>query len=301
VLLIGLAYLSAVYVLVPETRGDRDGSEAKRDRGLEAIEKRVCEHAEKIKRLRMTLVAKGPGEGTRTVARLLLDGDERFRFELTRGDDWHAAWIYDGTEGWHLQRSQYEVEFAQYENVDQVRYAVRRSRAVRGSFLEETALLYPYVAPEAFRDLFRNSSVRRVRWLRDDEFQGRPCRVVRIESRVLWWRIRTDLWLEPREPRVVKLESSTAYRPRLLGRWRKWQVVWKAVSVVSEFDTNPTFDDADFDVLPLLREFAEAVAHRTGELITTEEAFRRMPSGTPDGSGDADNDQEGDSRQEAPE
>ena len=280
VLGIGLAYLAAVYLLVPEThplsnmRGTRYGP------GLRGFEQRLIERAAKIERLRMTVVSKGPYAGRRVVGTLLLDGKKRVRVETKGGGVWQCAWVHDGTEGWHIVHSPGKPYFhlETFDAIDDI----RRSDDLFGfSWEHEVVALYPYVSP---RKLQRLLSGARVTLVGEEKFRGKRCRILRVEERSRRFKERVDLWIIRDEQRVVKTEATSAFR---FGLLRKWLFYRKIVSVVTEFDDDATFKDSEFDPVPLIRAFADAVKRGTDEILTTEELLRGQPA-EPDSDGAED-------------
>lgn len=283
VLLIGLAYLAAIYLLVPEThplseflRGTRYGP------GLRGFERRLIERAAKIERLRVTVVWKSR-RGERVVGKLLLDRGDRILLDVKCGERWRSALVHNGAEGWFMK---FSPEASRFELT---RYKTKRfdfgiKRVMSFVWRHQVAPLYPYVAPDKLSDLLRSS---RVTLLGERRFRGRPCRVVRIDDRARILRRRVDLWILQDEQRIVKTESSWGFRFGLLAGLRKWRFELMGVSVVAEFEADAQFDDSEFDPVPLIRDFADAVKRGMDEILTTEELLRGEPP-APDSDGAED-------------
>jgi hypothetical protein len=273
VLLIGLAYLAAVYLLVPEThprseflRGTRYGP------GLRGFEQRLIERAAKIERLRMTVVWESR-RGEPVVGKLLLDRGDRILLDVKCGERWRSALLHNGPEGWFMEFSLEDSRFV-LTRFETKGFDFGSKRAMFFVSRHQVALLYPYVAPDELSDLLRSS---RVTLLGERRFRGKPCQVVRIDRRERIVRKWVHLWILQDEQRIVKTESSWGFRFGLLAGLRKWRKP-TVVSVVAEFEADARFDDSEFDPVPLIRDFADAVKRGTDETLTTEELLRGEPA-----------------------
>ncbi len=279
VLLLGLVYLAAVYLVSPALREELRYTRLRYEVPFvpriahgdehEVFDPRLVARGRRVKRLRATAVLTGPNEDDRTEATLLFDGPERVRIDLKEGTV-RSTFIRRGGRWWQIS-----VE----PGKPRVGMVISDHEVFLGwyfphSFASPTqvAVFLPYLWPDRFEEFLSGQHIRAVG---EKTFQGRECRVLRVQTyrtteaydrQYLWPSSHTDLWIRNDTDILLKTELTRSW-----ALFRMFADDFGApkgadiVCVLTSFEEDVDFEEGVFDPLALVREFSGFAEEATSQ------------------------------------